>query len=429
MRILFFSHYFPPEVNAPANRTHEHCREWVKAGHEVHVVTCIPSHPLGKPFPGFRRRWYQHDEVDGIHVHRVWTYLAPNRGIARRTLNYLSFIPTAAWRALRLGPFDVAIGTSPQFFCAVATWTYTRLRRIPWGIVGPVLSIGLFAGALIVLATLLREVDANAVVAAFTAMPASVVALSILFTGLSYLALTGYDGLALRQIGAVGVPYSTAAIGSFTSYAISYTLGLPLLTAGTVRYRVYGGAGLSAPQIAALTLVCTLTFWLGMGAVLGLGLIIVPEAVSGVNHLPLILNMAIGAAILVAIVAYVVYVATKRRIVTVEGWSLPLPGGRVTVLQILLGVVDVCAGAAALYVLLPGEAPEPFFTFMVIYVLAAILGVASHAPGGIGVFEATMLVALPSIPHDQLLGSILLFSHHLKVCAFTCLVVNVRLVV
>ena len=132
MRILFFSHYFPPEVNAPANRTHEHCREWVKAGHEVHVVTCIPSHPLGKPFPGFRRRWYQHDEVDGIHVHRVWTYLAPNRGIARRTLNYLSFIPTAAWRALRLGPFDVAIGTSPQFFCAVATWTYTRLRRIPW---------------------------------------------------------------------------------------------------------------------------------------------------------------------------------------------------------------------------------------------------------------------------------------------------------
>jgi glycosyltransferase involved in cell wall biosynthesis len=132
VRILFFSHYFPPEVNAPANRTHEHCREWVKAGHEVHVVTCIPSHPLGKPFGGYRRRWYQHEVVDGIHVHRVWTHLAPNRGVARRTLNYLSFIPTAALRAWKLGRFDVAIGTSPQFFCAVATWTYTRLRRIPW---------------------------------------------------------------------------------------------------------------------------------------------------------------------------------------------------------------------------------------------------------------------------------------------------------
>jgi len=132
VRILFFTHYFPPEVNAPANRTHEHCREWVKAGHEVHVVTCVPSHPFGKPFPGFRRRWYQHDQVDGIHVHRVWTYLAPNRGILRRTLNYLSFVPTAALRAWKLGRFDVAIGTSPQFFCAVATWLYTRVRRTPW---------------------------------------------------------------------------------------------------------------------------------------------------------------------------------------------------------------------------------------------------------------------------------------------------------
>lgn len=132
MRILFFTHYFPPEVNAPANRTHEHCREWVAAGHEVHVVTCIPSHPFGKPFPGFRRRWYQHELVDGIQVHRVWTYLAPNRGVLRRTLNYLSFIPTAVMRASRLGLFDVTIGTSPQFFCAVATWAYTRVRPTPW---------------------------------------------------------------------------------------------------------------------------------------------------------------------------------------------------------------------------------------------------------------------------------------------------------
>ena len=132
MRILFFTHYFPPEVNAPANRTHEHCREWAAAGHEVHVVTCIPSHPFGSPFPGFRRRWYQHDQIDGIHVHRVWTYLAPNRGVLRRTLNYLSFVPTAAFRAWRLGRFDVAIGTSPQFFCAVATWAYAQIRRAPW---------------------------------------------------------------------------------------------------------------------------------------------------------------------------------------------------------------------------------------------------------------------------------------------------------
>jgi len=132
VRILFFTHYFPPEVNAPANRTFEHCRAWTNAGHEVHVVTCVPSHPLGRPFPGFRRCWYSHEFVDGIHVHRVWTHLAPNRKAARRIVNYLSFVPTAMWRAGQLGRFDVAVGTSPQFFCAVATWLYSRIRQIPW---------------------------------------------------------------------------------------------------------------------------------------------------------------------------------------------------------------------------------------------------------------------------------------------------------
>jgi glycosyltransferase involved in cell wall biosynthesis len=132
VRILFLSHYFPPEVNAPANRTHEHCREWAAAGHEVHVITCVPSHPVGKPFPGYRTGWYSHECIDGIHVHRVWTYLAANRGIARRTLNFLSFVPSAIFRALRLGRFDVVIGTSPQFFCAAATWLFATMRGVPW---------------------------------------------------------------------------------------------------------------------------------------------------------------------------------------------------------------------------------------------------------------------------------------------------------
>ena len=132
MRILFLSHYFPPEVNAPANRTHEHCRAWAEAGHEVHVVTCVPSHPAGKPFSGYRPGWYGTEMVDGIHVHRVWTYLAPNSGVARRVVNYLSFIPTAAFRTWRLGRFDIVIGTSPQFFCAVATWLGASLRGLPW---------------------------------------------------------------------------------------------------------------------------------------------------------------------------------------------------------------------------------------------------------------------------------------------------------
>jgi glycosyltransferase involved in cell wall biosynthesis len=132
MRILFFSHYFPPEVNAPASRTYEHCREWVAAGHEVHVITCVPSHPAGVAFRGYRSGWYQQERRDGIVIHRVWTLLAPNKGIVKRTLNYLSFVPPAVWRSLRLGRFDVLVGTSPQFFCAVAAWIAACLGRTPW---------------------------------------------------------------------------------------------------------------------------------------------------------------------------------------------------------------------------------------------------------------------------------------------------------
>lgn len=132
MRILFLSHYFPPEVNAPATRTYEHCREWVKSGHDVHVVTCVPSHPRGIPSQGYKRGWYLREERDGIHVHRVWTYLAANKGVIRRSLNYLSFMPSAVFRALRLGAFDVIIATSPQFFCAVAGAVAGALSKTPW---------------------------------------------------------------------------------------------------------------------------------------------------------------------------------------------------------------------------------------------------------------------------------------------------------
>jgi glycosyltransferase involved in cell wall biosynthesis len=132
MKIIFLSHYFPPEVNAPANRTYEHCREWVKSGHEVHVITCVPSHPLGVPFDGYKSGWYRREERDGIIVHRVWTCLAANRGVLKRTLNFVSFVPTAVWRAIRLGPCDIIIGTSPQFFCAMASCLAAMLKRTPW---------------------------------------------------------------------------------------------------------------------------------------------------------------------------------------------------------------------------------------------------------------------------------------------------------
>jgi glycosyltransferase involved in cell wall biosynthesis len=132
MRILFLSHYFPPEVNAPASRTYEHCKQWVKDGHEVTVVTCAPNHPRGIVYEGYRNKLFQREEKDGIQVVRLWTYVTANEGFLKRTLNYLSYMVAAVLVAPFLSKCDVVLSTSPQFFNGLAGYLVSRLKRAPW---------------------------------------------------------------------------------------------------------------------------------------------------------------------------------------------------------------------------------------------------------------------------------------------------------
>lgn len=132
MHILFLSDNFPPEVNAPASRTFEHCREWVKAGHQVTVVTCAPNFPKGQIFEGYRNRLWQSEVMDGIRVIRVWSYITRNEGFAKRILDYTSYMIAATLASLFVRRVDVIIGTSPQFFTACAAWAVSLLKRRPW---------------------------------------------------------------------------------------------------------------------------------------------------------------------------------------------------------------------------------------------------------------------------------------------------------
>ena len=132
MRILFLSHYFHPEVNAPASRTYEHCRQWVKDGHDVTVVTCAPNHPRGKVYEGYHNRLFQREKKDGVRVIRVWTYVTANEGFFKRTLNYVSFMVSSILATPWLPRADVVLTTSPQFFNGLAGYFVSRLKRIPW---------------------------------------------------------------------------------------------------------------------------------------------------------------------------------------------------------------------------------------------------------------------------------------------------------
>ena len=132
MHILFLTDNFPPEVNAPASRTFEHCREWVKAGHKVTVVTCAPNFPKGKVFDGYRNRAWQTEEMDGIRVIRVWSYITANEGFVKRILDYQSFMVTATLASPFVRGVDVVVGTSPQFFTACAAYVVAGMKRVPW---------------------------------------------------------------------------------------------------------------------------------------------------------------------------------------------------------------------------------------------------------------------------------------------------------
>ncbi len=131
MKILVLTHYYPPEVNAPASRLSEHARVWAEAGHDVTVVTCVPNHPTGRAYPGYRNRLWQEETRDGVRVIRLWTWLAANEGFLPRISNYVSYLLSVLIWMWRLPNADVVLSTSPQFFCGLAGWLLKRRRR-PW---------------------------------------------------------------------------------------------------------------------------------------------------------------------------------------------------------------------------------------------------------------------------------------------------------
>jgi hypothetical protein len=131
MRILFITDNFPPEVNAPATRTFEHCKEWVLKGDRVTVITCAPNFPKGKVYDGYKNKLFQKEEIEGIEVIRVWSYISANEGFAKRILDFLSFAFMAFWVGL-FKKADVIIGTSPQFFTTWTAETLSFVKRKPW---------------------------------------------------------------------------------------------------------------------------------------------------------------------------------------------------------------------------------------------------------------------------------------------------------
>src|SRR3979409_1385798 len=293
---------------------------------------------------------------------------------------------------------------------------------------GVVVSVTVIGIACYVLYHMLRGIDTNEVIEAIKQTEPRQIALAALFVAAGYFTLTFYDLFAVRAIGRTDIPYRVNALAAFTSYSIGHNVGASVFTGGAVRYRIYSAWGLNAIDVAKICFLAGLTFWLGNAAVLGLGIAYHPEAAAAIDQLPPWLNRVVALAIILGLVAYVVWVWTQPRGVGRGPWTVTLPGGPLTLLQIAIGIVDLGFCALAMYVLVPDEPNLGFVVVAVIFVSATLLGFASHSPGGLGVFDAAMLVGVWQMDRGELLAgmSACVVSFFLEPFALSLMILGLR---
>ena len=284
-------------------------------------------------------------------------------------------------------------------------------EKIGWKRLGLALSLLIIALAITHLVRTLKGVDTSRILVALTEIEPHHIGLAALCVVGAFCTLTFYDFFALRTIGRNHVPYRIAALSGFTSYTIGHNIGATVFTGGAIRFRIYSDYGLSAIDVAKICFLSGLTFWLGNLLVLGIGMTWHPGAASDMDLLPDEMNRLIGIGCLAGIVAYFVWLMTgeKRRELGQNGWKVVLPSAKLTLVQMLIGVVDLGFCALAMYLLMPMQPDIDFMSLAVVFIMATLLGFASHAPGSIGVFDAAMLVALPQFGKEQLLATLGMF--------------------
>src|ERR1700761_3177559 len=282
---------------------------------------------------------------------------------------------------------------------------------IGWKRLGIAASLFIIAFAITTLIRTLKGGDPGVTLPALPEIPPGHIALAALCVVCAFCTLTFYDFSALRTIGKKAVPYRIAALSAFCSYSIGHNIGATVFTGGAIRFRIYSDYGLSAVDVAKICFLSGLTFWLGNTFVLGIGMAWHPAAASSMDQLPPAINRLIALGVLCAIGAYFVWLSLgeERRELGQNGWKVRLPSAPLTLVQILIGVVDLGFCALAMYLLMPAQPGIDFISLAVVFILATLLGFASHAPGSIGVFDAAMLVALPEFGKEQLLATLVVF--------------------
>ena len=286
----------------------------------------------------------------------------------------------------------------------------SRLARViehpVFRIVVPLLIVGISAFVLHDLASKVQWSDVRADIAASSW---SVVGLAALWTGLSFIALSFYDILAVRSVAKGSVPSWVAGLAGASGSAISNLLGFSYLTGTAVRYRVYSSLGLDLSRVAGVIAITWVGFWMGLILILGVLFTLHPKGLSTVLPLDNTTESVIGIGLLVGLAALYLWLSLGSRRLEVGGFGFGLPNFRLAGGLTVAGVIDLGAASMALYVLMPADLVQSFPYFFVVYIGAIALGILSHAPGGLGVFEATIIAGLGASGRSDVLAALLLY--------------------
>lgn len=273
----------------------------------------------------------------------------------------------------------------------------------------PLVPLALFAVALWLLYRELGQVRYEDVLAYLRGLPAGEVVLALLFTAAGYAALVAYDLLGFRHAGAMP-PLRRIGFTAFVGYSFSNTMGHALLTSTPLRFRLYSGWGVPAEVVARVVALSFVTFWVGLFALGGVVFTLFPGSLPPSLQLPFATERPLGVLFLVLVVAYVAACARSTRPLRFRSWEMPLPRWPLALGQTLVGSLDWALSAAVLYVLLPESAGLSFLTFLPIFLLAQILGFLSQVPGGLGVFETTVVLLLgPWLTPGAALGALVAY--------------------
>ena len=275
-------------------------------------------------------------------------------------------------------------------------------------VVSSLIGLVFFVAALFWLHHALGEFHYHAVLQQLQSISKRRISLCFALTALSYLVLTAYDHLAIAYV-QHPLPRGRITLASFISYAFSNTVGISLLTGGSLRYRFYSAWGLSAEVVARVLAFTTGTFWLGIFTLGGVVFLALPPELPSLGFLSPPALRAMGAIPTILVGCYLLATVRYRRPLRLKSWEFPLPSLRLALMQVLVGAVDWTVAGSILYLLLPGSAGLSLSAFLGVYLLAQIGALVSHVPGGLGVFESIIVFLLPGIPPPQLLGALLIF--------------------